>query len=278
MTVSRTIKLLGAAFALLTLVGCAIPSSGIMRPEGLAVVHRDSVPKEKWSDALVMATDQMGLNRMMDAAPGSLYGSSYGLVHEASARRTTSGTDVFLLTGSLGLGALSSLTTDGSDPKMQVTQIAYWVPADQVSSPQEAITWVEEQWYNNQVAFYNGANSRPLRRDPTSRYPIHHGSMYESLTDMVKEVNRAQYEAPASVQTVGDVTGEFYGPIFVDYGDALFFNKPSSETYSDFLQRFAPYLSDTAMVYSPGHNIPKGYTEAFILHKGKKYTFVAKGL
>jgi len=45
MTVSRTIKLLGAAFALLTLVGCAIPSSGIMRPEGLAVVHRDSVPK-----------------------------------------------------------------------------------------------------------------------------------------------------------------------------------------------------------------------------------------
>lgn len=287
MNLKKTICLAALATLIGGLVGCAAPGSGLKRPENLTLVNPATTPKEQWSDALVMMTEQMGIPGMMDAAPGSAMGSGGELVNQVNERSHENvGLEIAALSGSIGAGmAFGILQSPRGNRMIVLPQIAYWVPADLVSSPEEAAAWVLNDWGRVRLNAVRGtkreAKIGKTGEDKTTGLPRNHPSQFPSLNDARKR-NYRPFQAEAREQVVGQIRGTFYGPIFVAPGGAgieLILDKQGLDlpTEGEMMDLYGRYLPDTAMIYYQGVPHPKGYEPGFVLHQGQRHYFIAKG-
>lgn len=278
MNISKSIKLIGAGVVLIGLVGCAAPGSGMSRPDNLTLIDSASVPKENWSDALVMMNDQMGIAGMHDATPGAAMGSGGSFVNQVAARNQN-GFEMGIMTGSLAIGGLFSLLeSDGSNRMIGQPQVAYWVPADAVSSSEEAAEWARQNWLNIRKEVLSGTRRVPEESD-SARYPMGHPSQFPTLRDANMR-NYRPFVAEPKVQTVGNDTSEYYGPIFISTRYYLQADRSALglDSVGDVLKLYGDSLPDTAMLYYQGIPFLKGYEPGFIIHQGQVSYFISKGL
>lgn len=278
MKVIKAVKLAMVGLTLVGMVGCAGPGSGLKRPDNLTLIDPATTPKEQWSDALVMMTDQMGIPGMMDAVPGSVMGSCGRCVNEVTERvgGTIGGIDMGVISGSLGAGlAFGVLNTPRGNLMLMTNQIAYWVPADIVDSPDEAVEWVRNNWREAWLKATNG--TKKVGNDVVRGLPINHPSSYATLND-ARLGNTRPFTAEAREQVVGNVKGNFYGPIFIapHYGAEWDRGTLKLPTTSEMIDVYGKYLPDTAMIYYRGIPFRKGFEPAFIMHQGKRHYFIAK--
>lgn len=268
----RTMKLLIAGLALAGLAGCA-GMSNYEKPQ-LMLVDPSSVPKEKWSDALVMFTDQMGIPSMQDTTVDSSHGASGGLI---GVSQSVNGVDMGLISGSLGAGAAFSLLASGpSKPMLVAQQIAFWVPADQAANAAEASQIVAEQWAEVRRNVLQGRREVKVEDVAITAYPFGHPKWYGSVQEELNNV-RPPFEGEARLQTVGTTEGMFYGPIFVERGQSRATDQAGSKlSKREMLDAYSQFLPTTAMLYEPGFNVEKGYLPAFIIWNGQKYFFQSK--
>lgn len=268
----QTMKLLVASLALAGLAGCA-GMSNYEKPE-LMLVDPSAVPKEKWSDALVMFTDQMGIPAMQDTTTDSTHGASGGLI---GVSQSVNGVEMGLVSGSLAAGAAFSLLASGpSKPMIVAQQIAFWVPAEQASSASEASAIVAEQWAEVRRSVLQGRREVNVGDVSITAYPFGHPKWYGSMREELHNV-RPPFEGEARLQTVGTTEGMFYGPIFVERGQSRAADQAGTGlSKSEMLAAYSQFLPETAMLYEPGFNAPKGYRPAFIIWNGQKFFFQAK--
>lgn len=268
----RTMKLLVAGLALAGLAGCA-GMSNYEKPQ-LMLVDPSAVPKEKWSDALVMFTDQMGIPSMQDTTVDSSHGASGGLI---GVSQSVNGVDMGLISGSLGAGAAFSLLASGpSKPMLVAQQIAFWVPADQAANAAEASQIVAEKWAEVRRNVLQGRREVKVEDVAITAYPFGHPKWYGSTREEFRNI-RPPFEGEARLQTVGTTEGMFYGPIFVERGDSEYTDMAGSKLSPEaLLDAYATYLPTTAMLYEPGFNVPKGYIPAYVIWNRTKYFFQAK--
>lgn len=274
MKITLSIRLAAVSLAMVTAVGCATTDRSTLPQVTLA--DPATVPKEKWSDALKMFNNQMGIYGMQDSTADSSHGAAAGLVNDA--QRKGYGAEMGALAQSVAAGALFFVLDSGPANRMiSRPQIAFWVPRSEASSPEAASAIVAERWtaIRKQVL----AGRRKVSRDQisVSGYPLSHPKAFGSVIEELKN-RRPPFAENVKRQTVGSVEGEYYGPIFVHPGSTLLLDHGATDAGSlvTLLKRYAAYMPPESMLYYPGESAPKIYGPAFIMTSEGKYLFQAK--
>ncbi len=272
MSVRHTLKGTIAVLALAGLVGCA-STGGSDRPQ-VTLADPTSVPKENWSDALEMFTNQMGIYGMQDATQDSTHAAAAGLIDNT---RHLNGVEMGVLAQSVATGALFFMLDSGpSNPMIRNTQIAFWVPASQAGSAQEAADIVANTWADIRREVVAGRREVKVDAVTISGYPIGHPKAFGSIKEELHN-ERPPFEGEARMQRIGNQEGMFYGPIFVHRGSAAHTDTAATKlTTRDLVRVYAKHLPETAMIYHPGRPEPKVYDPAVLIYNGKEMTFKAK--
>lgn len=266
----QTLKLTAASLAIASVVGCAT-TGGSDRPQ-VTLVDPATVPKENWSDALVMFNNQMGIYGMQDASADSTHGTAAGLVNDSL--RQGYGAEMGVLAQSVAAGALFFVLDSGPANRMiSRLQIAYWVPAEDVSSAEEASQVVAKQWTAVRKNVLAGRREVNQDQIAVSGYPISHPKAFGSIKQELNN-ERPPFAEGAKQQRVGGKEGLFYGPIFVHPGSTFNMDVGATrQSAKSLIEQYASHMPDTAMIYYPGESAPKIYEPAFVVNGQQKHTF-----
>lgn len=156
MTSSNALKLTVIATALLMVGGCASKSPAYYAETRAAALAKFATqkPKEKWSDALIIAEEGMGLYGIKDLTQEQLSTAQMGQQPNASGASGSSA-DLALgmggvLSGNPGAGAMSIglalIPTSQAPGTAQLDQVVAWVAADRASSMDEAGRLAVDEW------------------------------------------------------------------------------------------------------------------------------------
>jgi hypothetical protein len=240
----------------------------------VALIDPASTPREHWSDALVMLTDQMGIPSMADSTVNSDTGSAGSLIGKEQAFQYS---DVGFVTGSNAIGVAGLLLgSTPPNPMLRRRQIAFWVPADEADNAEEASRIVAENWAVVRETILQGR--RPVAVDDVaiSAYPIQHPRWYGNPIEEIHNV-RPPFVGEPRLQTVGDTEGVFYGPIFITPGLAEARDRAGSKlSHRDLMAEYAKYIPKTAMLYEPGNGSRTMYEQALLYWNGQAFPFQAK--
>lgn len=272
MDARKSVKGIIAVFALVGLAGCS-STGGTDRPQ-VVLADPASVPKEKWSDALVMFTYQMGIYGMQDATHDSTHAAAAGLIDNT---RRSNGAEMGVLAQSVATGALFSMLDSGpSNPMIRNTQIAFWVPASQAKNAQEAANIVANTWADIRREVVAGRREVKVDAVTISAYPIGHPKAFGSIRAELNN-ERPPFKGEARMQRIGSQEGMFYGPIFVHRGSAEYTDMAATKLSSRELVRvYAAHLPNNAMIYEPGRPEPKVYEPSVLIHDGEVMYFKVK--
>ena len=267
--------LLAAAIALL--VGC----SSSPKATSVQLPDPQSVPKEKWSDAMHVLTamkisGQRDVPREMaetfaNSAPGRTSGT-------AGADAAIAGVSLAAPPSGFSGGAAASVSLGlmmlgGSSDPAHATQVVAWVPADEASSPEEAsalaLKKVEEA---RKKVFEKGMSKLPMH---VGKYPDGHSRAYASLADSYAErpIPFTDNAAPAPDFVKSAAA---YGPIFIRDNQFVLDASKNGMTPSEAMLLASRYLPDWVYIYHPGQKLRKNSIPAAIFNRGEAKYFVGK--
>lgn len=281
----------------LALVSCAsllVGCTGVdTKPvPALVLQNPETTPREKWSDAMTILRGDMGIHNQMDIPADKA--AEAGLIKAQGDRAAagSSGTPGDLVIGysgyqspptgfssgaALGMGvAMFLLPTGPVSQPYNATQIAAWVPADQVNSMDEAARLVERTI--DEARRKNFANPSRITI-AASAYPGAHARAYKSFSDlMTKKPVPPAGEPGKAPSFLKD--GLFYGPIFAPEFDS---QQSSDALKNDLdpheaLAMLSADLPKWIALYNPGRRGQRnelGYPPSIML-KGQEYFFVGK--
>ena len=296
-TLSAKIGLLALAIAA---TGCASKASDSQRSEAaesepVAQFQEPSqVPREKWSDAMIILHDDMGIVGQRDIPLEQVNNQAFiaaqrnaringGVIPAGGATLAATGYAApptgFSAGGAAGMSlALGFLTTPPASGPAQRGQIAAWVPATSAASMEEAIEIATRAYKKARITAFAKVGDLDL---PASRYPL--GSspskMYPRFVDVVS--NNPVRPAGGPVDAPSFLPeGKYYGPIFFARHDVQMrvdetrngLDEPATAAAlsSALPEWFAVYTAGRPMVRGS-----KGEPPA-IYNRGEAYYFVSK--
>lgn len=274
-SITIRVGLLAAAIALL--VGC----SSSQKSTSVQLPDPQTVPKEKWSDAMhVLTAMKISGQRDVPREKADLFvNSAPGTTTEAS------GADAAIAGGSLikppsgfSGGAAASVSLGlmilgGSSDPSHATQVVAWVPANEASSPAEAsalaLAKVEEA---RKKVFLKGISKLPMH---VGKYPDGHSRAYASLADSYAErpipFTDNATPAPAFVKSAAA-----YGPIFIRDNQFVLDASKNGMTASEAMLLASRNLPDWIYIYHPGQKLRNNSIPAAIFNQGEAKYFIGK--
>lgn len=265
---------LAAAIALL--VGCSSPqkSTSVQLPDP------QTVPKEKWSDAMRVLTAMKicGQRDVPRDWAEPFAGASPGTTGTAAADAGVAGTSLAAPPSGFSGGAAASVSLGlmilgGSSDPAHAIQVVAWVPADAASSPEEAsalaLAKVEEA---RKKVFMKGMSKLPMH---VGKYPDGHSRAYASLADSYAErpISFTDNAAPASEFLRSAAA---YGPIFIRDNQFVLDASKNGMTVSEAMLLASRNLPDWIYIYYPGQKLRNKSIPAAIFNQGEAKYFIGK--
>ena len=249
-------------------------------------------PKEKWSDAMVILRDDMGIEGQTDL-PQTRRGDRDLAVAQLRRRFSPSNDPLagatLAVTGAfspptgmssgaaVGAGlALALIPTSPPSPMWVFSQVAAWVPASEANNVDEAAKVAASKWQAARERTY--ATLSKMQAHP-SKHP--EGSDKDRIT-LADRLNRVAIK-PDGGPTAGPSflpAGEYYGPIFFQMvgwqyrADARASKMDPYQGIIEISQHLPPYFAVYFSGKTPEYG--KGEIPASIYVAGKQYPFVGK--
>lgn len=265
---------LAAAIALL--VGC----SSAQKSASVPLPDPQTVPKEKWSDAMRVLT-AMKISGQRDVPRDraeSFAGASPGTTGAAAADAGVAGVSLAAPPSGFSGGAAASVSLGlmilgGSSDPAHAIQVVAWVPAEAASTPEEAsalaLAKVEEA--RNKV-FKKGMSKLPMH---VGKYPDGHSRAYASLADSYAErpILFTDNAAPAPEFLKSAAA---YGPIFIRDNQFVLDASKNGMTVSEAMLLASRTLPDWIYIYHPGQKLRNNSIPAAIYNQGVAKYFIGK--
>lgn len=264
------------AVGIALLVGCSSPQ----KVKSVQLPDPQTVPKEKWSDAMHVLT-AMKISGQRDVPrekAESFASTAPGNTAAAGADAAVAGVSLAAPPSGFSGGAAASaslglMILGGSSDPSHATQVVAWVPADQASSPAEAsalaLAKVEEA--RNRV-FVKGMSKLPMH---VGKYPDGHSRAYASLADSYAErpipFTDAPSPAPEFVKSAAA-----YGPIFIRDNQFVLDASKNGMTVSDAMLLASRNLPAWIYIYHPGQKLRNNSIPAAIFNQGEAKYFIGK--
>lgn len=261
------ISQMALAGAIALLVGCG---STPQQPK-VPLPDPQTVPREQWSQALTVF-DAMGLKGQRDI-PKSMLGQGQSQQLGMSNVVGSAG-DVFV-GPSLGLGLGLFLLGGGGSPAEALPQIAVWVPADLVTSPEEAVSLAVSEWNKARNQVLNGN----IRNIPvvTGKYPygwnpsVAFASIQDSLLDKPIQISEGPHTGPSFINSKA-----VYGPIFIYPNSINIESHDIDKSAPELMEMLASNLPDWFYLYYPGSKFNKTPLPAGVFNGANTYRFVSQ--
>lgn len=242
----------------------------------------DQTPREKWSDAMVILRDGMGIQGGVD-----IQAISKGPVPALPAGGVTLGAagyaappSGFSAAGALGAGlALGFLTAPPASGPAAFDQMAVWVPTSRASSMEEAIDVA--------LSEFGAAHARALAKPSTTvlrptKYPsgFSPSDKYSSLwNEFLKIPVTPSFPASQGPKFLSD--GIYYGPIFFeDFGLKVAVDKHQNKIEKNkVMVEISKHLPEWFVFYNSGRRQPvrgePGVPQS-VIQSGNEMFFVSK--
>lgn len=265
-------RLLCSTLTAALLVGCA--SKEPPAPQ-ITLQDPEQTPREKWSDAMKILRDDMGIKGMKDVPVETA--RQYGLIAGVSEPvRGNSGSMGDLAFGGIG-AALFLIPTGQALGSWQIEQAAAWVPVGKASSMAEAIQVAMDTWSQARTrAFSDPTNLKVKPSALADNSPGQYTSPKERFMENPIPPSGGPVDGPSFAPA-----GQYYGPIFF----SKFFDQIWMDAYENDIARdkamklFSSQLPSWLVIYNSGQpKAGKGITPfpPSILVAGKEYGFVGK--
>lgn len=268
--------------AMAVLAGCAGGPSGASVAPEVQYTYQDpeTVPREQWSQAMVIAREGLGLHGLVDAvAPDGVTVSPRGQANFNGADNLATGVlgaaspSTHISGGaSLALGAGLFLLGGGTSPPTAFSQIAFWVPADMVSNAEEASLVAAKTYQEMRHKAFNPPSNNDLRA--TAKYPRGHRNAYATPMDNFHK-RPVPFDGEAEYAQFGEISGEFFGPIYITFfqQDVFVDGRRNKLERSEVMERLADVMPEWSAAYLSGglQNDPLA-----VIH-GKKINYFVVG-
>lgn len=265
-------RLLCSALAAALLVGCASKE-----PQGPQITLQDpeQTPREKWSDAMRILRDDMGIKGLKDVPIETA--RQYGLI--AGVRepvRGNSGSMGDLAFGGIG-AALFLIPTGQPMGSWQMRQAAAWVPAEKAGNMTEAIQIAMDTWSKGRVqALSDPTNLKVKPSMLADNSPGQYASPKDRLMKNPIPPSGGPVDGPSFTST-----GKYYGPIFISgFHTQLTVDASGNDIGRDKAMRLlSAKLPSWFVIYNSGQpKVGRGITPfpPSILVAGKEYNFIGK--
>lgn len=280
-------RLLCTALATALLVGCASKE-----PQGpqIALQDPEQIPREKWSDAMKILRDDLGIKGQKDV-PAEI-ARQYGVIAEVGepARGNQRGFDNLVTGGSgynspptgfssgaaLGMGVFLFLTPTGEITQpWQVHQAAAWVPAEKANSMEDAIQFVMKTWDESRGSAFSKVATIKLYPSIVADFAR---GQFATPKDMLLKTPIPPSGIPVDGPSFAP-KGKYYGPIFLSgFQSQLTVDASKSGTDKNNALRLLSYkLPGWFVIYNSGQPKFGKKVKPFppsILVAGKEYFFI----
>ncbi|SFL28725.1 hypothetical protein [Azotobacter beijerinckii] len=265
-------RLLCSALAAALLVGCASKE-----PQGPQITLQDpeQTPREKWSDAMKILRDDLGIKGMKDVPVETA--RQYGLIASASEPiRGSQGSMGDLAFGSMGV-ALFLIPTGQVTQPWQQDQAVAWVPIEKANNMDEAIKFAIDTW--NQARSHAFNDPSPIKVNPSVVADFASGQ-YANPKDIFLKNPIPPAGNPINGPSFVKI-GKYYGPIFMgDFQSQVHMDAKRSKMNDDEgMLRLSERLPNWFVIFNSGQKpvkrITAGYPPA-ILISGKAFQFIGK--
>lgn len=210
-------RLLCSVLAMSTLlIGCASQPEP-PQPQ-VQLQDPDKTPREKWSEAMKILRDDMGIKGQMDV-PFDV-AKQYGLVETSHGRKTrgNSGGLDNLVTGmsssgaTMGVGLFLFLTPTGEvTGPWQQNQAVAWVPAEKAKNIEDAIDVATNVWNDTRKRIYSNPSNIKVKPSLVADFSA---NQYDGLKNMIlKKPISPSSNKLIKPNYIGH--GSYYGPIFL---------------------------------------------------------------
>lgn len=274
------------ALAVALAAGCAsTPSQHTRQAQEQPMVQLqdpDQTPREKWSDAMVILRDGMGIQggvdiQAMSKGPVSALPAGGFALGAAGYAAPPSG---FSAAGALGAGlALGFLTAPPPSGPAAFDQMAVWVPTSRASSMEEAIDVA--------LSEFGAAHARALAKPSTTvlrptKYPsgFSPSDKYSSLWNRFLRVPVTP-SSPASPGPDFLPEGSYYGPIFFEgFGLKMAVDRHQNKIDNNkIMTEVSKHLPEWFVFYNSGRHQPVRGEPGLppsIIQSGNEMFFVSK--
>lgn len=244
--------------ALALLAGCAGTQSGSSAAPEVQYTYQDpeTVPREQWSQAMVIAREGLGLYGLKDVvAPQGFSVTAQGQANFNGADGLATGAlgaaspSTHLSSGaSLALGAGLFLLGGGASPPPMFSQLAFWVPADMASDAEEASRIAAQTYHEMRTKAFNPPRNNDLRE--TSMYPKAHRDAFLTVQDQLKR-RQAPFVGEAEHEELMGASGKHYGPIFIPLFDQDVYTdfRRSKVGADEFMSRIMAHMPSWSVAY-----------------------------
>lgn len=225
----------------------------------------ESVPQEKWSQAMVIARE-MGIYGIQDVvAPDGIPVTPQGQVIASQgvdpliggALGAASPTTHISGGASLALGAAFFVLGGGGGAVPHSSdQVAFWVPEDMAATAEEANKVAVQAW---DEAREKAFKAKRFKSPGTMKHPQHHtdrhGDINEKFWSTAKnELLRIHLEFSEDSKneiSIDGMSGRYYGPIFIENAHwATRHDKTSSGlSFMDYYTEIAKYMPSWSAIY-----------------------------
>ncbi|WP_137887459.1 hypothetical protein [Pseudomonas sp. 2FE] len=258
MKFSHAVRVAILGVSVSVLAGCATgpQSSGIHLPDP------STVPKDKWSDAMVVF-NEMGLAGRRDipraiAEQHGLLNGSGDVAHFA----------VDQMEGSTSVGT-TVLMVGGSTSLSNLPQVAAWVPSELAGSPQEAADLLSTAWQEARTqAFPKTASGNQLKASMFMNGQLQiQGEPLERLQTL-----RSSKPAPSFISAKTVV-----GPVFIPLGVQLTADaRGNGMTKQEAAIRMSAHLPSWVYIYQGGSKMTRPMSPPAMYNKGNELFFIGK--
>lgn len=265
-------RLLCTALATALLVGCASKE-----PQGPQITLQDpeQTPREKWSDAMKILRDDLGIKGMKDVPVETA--RQYGLIAGVSEPvRGNSGSMGDLAFGGVG-AALFLIPTGQVMGPYQHDQATAWVPVGKAGNMAEAIQVAMNVWNKARARAF--ADPKTLNIKP-SALPDNSPDQYAGLKEAFLKHPTPPSGGPVDGPSFAP-KGKYYGPIFL----SRFHRQLTVDVSGNHIERekavklLSSQLPSWFVIYNSGQpEVGRGITPfpPSVLVAGKEYTFIGK--
>lgn len=267
-------RLLCTAITTVLLVGCASTSKEPPAPQ-IKLQDPEQTPREKWSDAMKILRDDMGIKGMKDVPAETA--RQYGLIAGVSEPvRGNSGSMGDLAFGGVG-AALFLIPTGEVKGAWQSAQAAAWVPANKVDSMGEAIQVAVKIWNEARTRAFKEITSIKVK---ASAVADNSPGQYSGLKNMYLKNPIKPSGGPVDNPSFAS-KGKYYGPIFLGrFYDQIWMDAYENDISRDKAMRLlSAQLPDWFVIYNSGQRKVGKRVTPFppsVMVAGKEYNFVGK--
>lgn len=266
--------------AIAMLTGCAGAPSGASAAPEVQYTYQDpdTVEREQWSQAMVIAREGLGLYGLMDVvAPEGVSVSPNGQASfngvdslATGALGAASSTTHMSSGASLALGAGLFLLGGGASPTTAFSQLAFWVPADMASNAEEASLIAAQTYQEMRNKAFNPPRNNDLRA--TGKYLRGDSRAFANPKDRIQR-RPVKFDGEAKKVEFGNLSEMFYGPIYIPlFGQDLYTDQRNNKIdWDELMGRMLSHMPTWSAAYinASYYDVP-----ATILHDQEIHRFV----